>query len=200
MKRKVRDDYIRKARCDSYRAQLAEEERKQLYQWLLEPGLPLDEVVRRAPPWRVGRWAGTKPGRETIAKIGRQLRVESTLAEIEDVVAVYEAAMAKMFPNLSASEIHERILNSVMGLLAQRVLGKTVNEKDPRIGTDAARLMLKRSDQFFDREKFAFIVRKYEEEAHALKLSEEQARQEDSRHRGIPEEVMEQIEKELRLL
>jgi hypothetical protein len=42
-------------RRGSYEGNLTLEEREQLYGWLLEPGLPVAEVVNQARPWQGGR-------------------------------------------------------------------------------------------------------------------------------------------------
>jgi hypothetical protein len=200
MKRNNRANGLRKPRCDSYHAQLSETEREQIYQWLLEPGLSVDEVVRRAPPWRSGKRAGQPPGEEAVAKIGRKVRVESALAEVEAIAAVQHAALARMLARVPQIPFHEELVNGVMATLGQNVVRDTVQHLDPEARTEAAKLLLTRSDQLLEQKKFDWLVHKFEEETHALKLKEEQALQSDPQHRGVPAEVLAEIEKELRLL
>jgi len=191
---------FKKLRSDSYEATLTGKQREQLYAWLLDPGMSQKEVCRRAPPWPRGQRAGRKPGECAIGKIGRRLRVEGALGDLEAIAAVKQAALLKMLGSASPDGIHEEIVNAAMQLIGQEVIQKTVNRLEPASRTAAAKLMLERSEQGLDRARFLLEVRKYQDAAKAMKEKAAAGGDKAPGEGGIPPEVMEQVEKELRLL
>jgi hypothetical protein len=191
---------FRKPRSDSYEGHLTDEERKQLYAWLLQPGLSLKETVRRAPPWRGGPRDGQKPGAEAIGKISRRMRAETGLAELEATALVQHAALTAILKHVPPGDLHEEIVNLAMMLISQQVISGTLKNLDPASRNAAAGLMLKRSDQHLNQKKFELIMRKFEEGAKAAKEQAEREGLAGRRDGGIPPEVLGQIEKELKLL
>ena len=160
---------FKKLRSDSYEATLTPQQREQLYAWLLDPGLPQEEVCRRTPPWPSGKRAGRKPSEAALSNIGRRVRLEATLDELEAAAAVRQAAMVKLLQEAAPDGIHEDTVNLIMQLVGQEVIQKTLSRMDPGSRTAAAGLMLKRSDQGLDRAKFLLEVRKYQDALKTLK-------------------------------
>jgi hypothetical protein len=191
---------FRKLRSDSYEANLSPEEREQLYSWLLQPGLSLEQTCQRARPWKGGKRDGQKPGPEAVAKIGRRLRISSALDQVSTAAKVEAAAMTRLLEHVLPGSIHEEMVDLAMKHIAQDVISKTLQQLDPDSRTAAAKLMLTRSDQHLDREKFMLEVRKYEDAIQAAKARAKQDGIGARRHGGIPAEVLDQIEKELKLL
>ena len=191
---------FRKLRSDSYEANLSPEEREQLYAWLLQPGLSLEETCQRARPWKGGKRDGQKPGAEAIAKIGRRLRIGSALDEVSAAAKVEAAAMSRLLEHALPGSIHEEMVDLAMKHIAQDVITKTLQHLDPDSRTAAAKLLLTRSDQHLDRKKFLLEVCKYEDAIQAAKARAKEDGTGVRKHGGIPGEVLDQIEKELRLL
>lgn len=192
---------FRKPRSDSYEANLSTAEREQLYSWLLQPGLSLEQTCRRAPPWKGGKRDGQKPGPDAVAKIGRRLRTETGLAELEATALVQHAALTKILEHVPPGQLHEEIVDLALRMISQDVIAKTLQQLDPAARTAAAKLLLQRSDQNLDRKKFELTVRRYEDAAKAAADKAREAAGQGLRRRGgIPPEVLAQIEKELKLL
>jgi hypothetical protein len=190
----------KKLRCDSYEATLTPKQLKQLHAWLLDHGLPQKEVSRRCWPWPGGKRAGRRPCPSGLAKIGRRLRMEAALNELEAAASVKEAAMLKMLREAAPGALHEGMVNVTMMHIAQEVVQKTLQGLDPSSRTAAAKLLLERSNQGLDRAKFMLEVQKYQAAAAALKEKKQADGVKPSKSGGIPPEVMEQVEKELQLL
>jgi len=191
---------FRKPRSDSYEANISPEDREHLYAWLLQPGLSLKEPARRAPPWRTGKRAGRKPDSQAVAKISRRMRTETGLAELEAAALVQQVVLNKILEHIPPGQLHEEITDLCMRFIGQDVIHKTLQQLDPDSRTDAAKLLLQRSDQNLDRQKFYLLLRKYADEAKAAKEKAQQAGEAGHRQGGIPAEVLAQIEKELKLL
>jgi len=192
--------FFRKLRCDSYEANLSTEEREQLYAWLLEPGLSLRETCQRARPWSGGKRDGEKPSTEAVAKIGRRLRIDSAITELTATAKVELAAMTRLLAHVPPGTVHEETVDLAMKYISQEVIAKTMGKLDPESRTAAARLLLMRSDQNLERERFRLDVRKYEEATQAAKEKAQAAEKAASQPGGVPPEVLDQIEKELKLL
>jgi hypothetical protein len=190
----------KKLRCDSYEATLTPKQLKQLHAWLLDPGLPQKEVSRRCRPWPSGKRAGKRPCPSGLAKIGRRLRMEAAVNELEAAASVKEAAMVKMLQEAAPEALHEGMVNVMMMRIAQDVIQRTLQGLDPSSRTAAAKLVLERSNQGLDRAKFLLEVRKYQDAVQAMKEKKQAGKDEPRKSRGIPPEVMEQVERELRLL
>jgi len=191
---------FKKLRSDSYEASLTPKQREQLYVWLLDPAVSQKEVCRRAPPWPSGKHAGQKPGECSLARVGRRLRIEGAMQDLDATAAVKQAALVRMLQNAAPDAVHEDMVNLAMQLISQEVIQKTLNRLDPASRTAAAKLLLERSDQGLDRAKFLLEGRKYQEATEALKEKNRAGGDEPRRLGGIPPEVMEQVEKDLRLL
>jgi hypothetical protein len=191
---------FKKLRSDSYEASLTTKQREQLYVWLLDPAVSQKEVCRRAPPWPSGKRAGRKPGEYSLARIGQRLRLEGAMQDLDATAAVKQAALVRMLQNAAPDVVHEETVNLAMQLISQEVIQKTLKRLDPASRTAAAKLLLERSDQGLDRAKFLLEVRKYQEATEALKEKHQAEGDQPRRLGGIPAEIMEQVEKDLRLL
>ena len=141
-----------------------------------------------------------QPAEQSVARIGRQIRTENALAEVEDVFTVAQAITRTILPNFKDAAAHEELVTNVMRLIGHEVLRKTFKKSDPAGRNDAARLLLKHSDQNLNQKRFDLLALKFMRETEALKTKEEQVRKANPGHRGVPPEVLEQIHKELRLL
>lgn len=191
---------FRKPRCDSYEATLTNEEREQLYAWLLQPGLSVAETAQRAPAWRGGKRDGQKPGHEAVAKIGRRLRISSALSEVAAAAKVERAALTGLLGHLPPGAAHEESVDLAMRFLAQDVISKTLDKLDPEARTAAAKVLLMRSDINLERLKFKVETTKYLDAVQAAKAKNKQAGAHAGSDGGIPDEVLKQIEQELKLL
>src|ERR1039458_5357984 len=196
MKRKNSRSLVRKPRSDSYEAGLTPEESDQLYAWLMQPGLSLEETTARAPLWRNGKRAGHPPGQEAVAKIGRRLRIESVLGEVEAAAQVQFAALTRVLQHVPPGTVHEETLDLAMRLISQKAIIMILQDLDPATRTAAIKLMLARSVQNLEREKFKLTVRKYEDATQAALEKSRQAGAAATREGGIPDAVLQQIEKE----
>jgi hypothetical protein len=189
---------FRKPRCDSYEANLSVEEREELYAWLMEPGLSLRDAQERALPWRGGKRDGKKPSAKAVGKIGRRVRIESAMTELSAAAKVEAAAMARLLAHLPPGSLHEETVDLAMRLISQEVIARTLGGLDPGSRTAAARLMLKRSDQNLQRERFMLEVRKYELATEEVKAKLKEAG--PGKAGGVPMEVLDRIEGELKLM
>jgi hypothetical protein len=126
--------------------------------------------------------------------------MEAAVNELEAAASVKEAAMVKMLQEAAPEALHEGMVNVMMMHIAQDVIQRTLQGLDPSSRTAAAKLVLERSNQGLDRAKFLLEVRKYQDAVQALKEKKQAGKDEPRKSRGIPPEVMEQVERELRLL
>ncbi len=191
---------FRKPRCDSYEASLTHEEREKLYAWLLQPGLSLRDACRRAPAWAGGKNKGRQPAEQAVAKIARRLRIGATMSELSAAATVEQAALTNLLQHVPNCLQHEEALDLAMKLISQEVITKTLGMFDSDSRNAGAKLMLQRSDQRLDREKYLLEVTKYQEAAQALKEKDQSSADATTGQGGIPPEIMAQVEKELRLL
>jgi len=196
VKNKASVRFFRKKRSDRYETALTLKEKEQLITILLNPKWSVEQMCRRAPPWAKGKRKGQQPKAGVIGRLAREVRMEFVAQQMEGAEQTRAAMVLRMFKDAPPDAIHEEMVNLAMQLISQEVITKTVDGLDPASRTAAARLMLKRSDQHLDRAKFLFDVGKFQEAARALR----EKHVVEVGEKGIPPEVMDRVEKQLRLM
>lgn len=142
-----------KDQSNSYLGSLTEEHREQVFALLSQrPRLSLVEVSKRAPVFGAGPSKGKKPSFQVIGKVNAKLQLEQSLEAISVQAKFMEAMKVKALGLFSKSEENEQLLETVIGLINNEVIQKTLEGEDAAGRTAAARLLLKRADQRrFDR-------------------------------------------------
>jgi hypothetical protein len=146
-------------RADAYEQHLQPEELEQLHALLLQPGLRLSDVRALAPPHRGGPWDGSKPSKRLLSEIGTRLRTEQTLLNLEATAKVMDAVHHKL-----KGIADEEVLDSVISLVGQEVIQKTLSGEDPKNRTAATRLLLKRADQKLAGREMALSEKRFRRE------------------------------------
>jgi hypothetical protein len=190
----------KKLRSDTYEAQLTEEEREQLYVWLAPDDVSLAAVSQKAPVWRTGRFAGRRPSPLTLRGIAAMMRTETAMAELQITDQVARELSEKLEQMYGRGKMLDKMLDRIMALIGNEVMKRTLKGLDPRARAEAAKLLLRRSDQKLNREKFQWTKKVFREEAKALRQKSEAEAKGGSRAGAITRETWDRIEKELKLL
>ncbi len=147
----------KKLRADSYLQRLSAEDLESLRACLSLP-VPLVLMREQAPKWVGGPFDGNPPGLETIRVIWQAMRQVEVLRNMEAdnllLTATRERAKALGLDG------DEQLLDSILTLVGQEVLKKTLSGEDPKNRTAAAQMLLKRSDQKRDSRRIALLEKK----------------------------------------
>lgn len=138
-----------KPRSDSYEESLSEEKCEQLHALLSDSSLSLMQLRELVPVWGSGPRDGSKPSIASLSAIAARLRRDMTIDRVEDAARMMEQVHVKL-----SGKAPQEILDTVIQLIGQEVIQKTLEGEDPKNRTAAARLLLKREDQKLDHARF----------------------------------------------